>query len=287
MNNLYLDSVIRIVYSGLRDIYRTELQQQQEFYVKDQEKWKELERCFNLKLEEKRQECEDNIVYYTAREAELEAKIDELMTRLQEQTAAYMKLQSEFDNYEWWDEAEEEEEAGKKKSRESLQHRSRPPTRPPTREEVDRCPQVEENLEEADDTEDGSIFEPALAPEPSRWGGEELVDPEVPPRRGEKFSSTEETRTSWIEEDQTKYVHSLRLFNNVAISEDCFVLIPVNCLLNSNVFYAVCIFHFELQRMEGLEGLIVLFLYLIRFIFRKRNSTSSGKSNKKSNCTQQ
>ena len=63
-------------------------------------------RCLNLKLEEKRQECEDNILYYTQREAELEAKIDELMTRLQEQTAAYMKLQSEFDNYEWWEEGE-------------------------------------------------------------------------------------------------------------------------------------------------------------------------------------
>ena len=52
-----------------------------------------MESCLNLKLEEKSTENKDNIAYYTQREAEYEAKIDELMTRLQEQTANYMKLQ--------------------------------------------------------------------------------------------------------------------------------------------------------------------------------------------------
>ena len=56
------------------------------------EKWKDMERCLNLKLGEKRQECEDNILYYTQREAELEAKIDELMTRLQEQNLFVRKI---------------------------------------------------------------------------------------------------------------------------------------------------------------------------------------------------
>ena len=107
-----------------------------------------MERCFNLKLEEKATENRDNIAYYTQRESEFEAKIDELMTRLQEQTATYIKLQAEFDNYDWWEEDEEEgggagDEDGAadeknviKKSKDSVHNRSRPPTRPPTREDV-------------------------------------------------------------------------------------------------------------------------------------------------------
>ena len=79
----------------------------------------------------------------------------------QDQTAAYLKLQAEFDNYEWW---EEEEVGGAgggpgegscgRRSRESCgggagrsrsqdsRNRSRPPTRPPTREELSR-PHIE------------------------------------------------------------------------------------------------------------------------------------------------
>merc|ERR1712013_209278 len=96
---------------NLREIYRQEISQQQESYVKDLAKWKSLENVLNLKVNEKRAECEDNITYYSQREAEYETKVDELMTRLQDQTAAYMKLQSE----------------DKKRSRESLANRSRPP----------------------------------------------------------------------------------------------------------------------------------------------------------------
>ena len=65
-----------------------------------------------------------------------------------------MKLQAEFDNYEWYEDGEgpetttggeegegEGEEGGRegtmsRRSRESPMLRSRPPTRPPTREEV-------------------------------------------------------------------------------------------------------------------------------------------------------
>ena len=51
------------------------------------------------------------------------------MTRLQEQTANYIKLQTEFDNCEWW----EEEEENEKPFKETSQQPVRPPSRPPSR----------------------------------------------------------------------------------------------------------------------------------------------------------
>ena len=126
--------------------------------MKDLAKWKSLENMLNLKLNEKKQECDDNITYYSQREAEYDTKVDELMTRLQDQTAAYMKLQSEFDNYEWWDEEEDGGAHGhshsedKKRSRESLANRSRPPKRPPIREEIVR-PLIT-NIQESEVDED-------------------------------------------------------------------------------------------------------------------------------------
>ena len=111
-----------------------------------------LFQVLHLKITDKKAELDDTISYYSQREAEYETKIDELMTRLQEQTATYMKLQAEFDNYEWYEDGEgpetvaggeegEGEEGGRegtmsRRSRESPMLRSRPPTRPPTREEV-------------------------------------------------------------------------------------------------------------------------------------------------------
>ena len=90
---------------------------------------------------------------YSQREAEYETKIDELMTRLQEQTTMYMKLQAEFESYEWYEDGEvpetttgavegEGDEGPRegtmsRKSRESPMLRSRPPTRPPTRSDLE------------------------------------------------------------------------------------------------------------------------------------------------------
>jgi chromosome segregation ATPase len=118
-----------------REIYQQEIFQQQESSAKDLSNWKSFENVLNQKLNEKKQECDDNITYYSQKEAEYDTKVDELMTRLHDLTAAYMKLQSEFDNYEWWDEEEDGEAHGhsysedKKRSRESLTNRSRPHTR--------------------------------------------------------------------------------------------------------------------------------------------------------------
>merc|ERR1719348_267370 len=90
----------------LRDIYRKEISQQVEQHTKDADKWKQLEQVLNIKINQKKNELDDNISYYSQREAEYEQKIDELMTRLQEQTTMYMKLQAEFDNYEWYEDGE-------------------------------------------------------------------------------------------------------------------------------------------------------------------------------------
>jgi len=212
---------------NLREIYRKEISQQQESYVKDLAKWKSLENLLNQKLVDKRQECEDNITYYSQREAEYETKVDELMTRLQDQTAAYMKLQSEFDNYEWW----EEEDGGagaaptedKKKSRESLANRSRPPTRPPTREDMVRPPITnikEVNADEEEDDEEyeyeeaeddskkpqGAVFEPPpkeYATLPKSLKEDASKDPEIPPRRGDRASTIEDTHPSWQDDAQS------------------------------------------------------------------------------------
>ena len=50
---------------NLRDIYRQEIYQQQETYVKDQEKWKTKEQLLTDKLQDKKQEVEENIAYYS------------------------------------------------------------------------------------------------------------------------------------------------------------------------------------------------------------------------------
>jgi len=216
---------------NLREIYRKEISQQQESYVKDLAKWKSLENVLNLKVNEKRQECDDNITYYSQREAEYDTKVDELMTRLQDQTAAYMKLQVEFDNYEWWDEEEDGGAHGhshsedKKRSRESLANRSRPPTRPPTREDIVRPPitniqelqadeEEEEDEYEYEEAEDdsknvqGVVFEPppkeyatlsrALSPSTSL-----KEDPEIPPRRGDRAGNPEEAHPTWQDDAQS------------------------------------------------------------------------------------
>ena len=212
---------------NLRDIYRQEIYQQQETYVKDQEKWKATELLLNTKLTDKRREVEENIAYYSAREAEYETKIEELMLRLQEQNAMYIKLQSEFDSYEWWEEGEgpgDHAKDDKKRSRESIATRSRPPSRPPTREDIHR-PTIANINESKDDEEEEyeygeassapfyspsrSVLEPPIpspihtaSPSPSaRTGADpDMESPESPPRRGDK-SADEVSRSSWQQEE--------------------------------------------------------------------------------------
>merc|ERR1712130_367791 len=202
---------------NLRDIYRQEIYQQQETYVKDQEKWKTKEQLLTDKLKDKKQEVEDNIAYYSAREAEYETKIEDLLTRLQEQNALYLKLQAEFDSYEWWEEGdgahEHSKDDHKKRSRESVANRSRPPSRPPTREDfhkpvianINEAQNDEEEEEEYEyeeavmETSPKSVLEPATTEFKSLTNSSSLRsredhDQEAPPRRGDK---TEEMRSTW------------------------------------------------------------------------------------------
>ena len=202
---------------NLRDIYRQEIYQQQETYVKDQEKWKNKEQLLNDKLSEKRQEVEDNISYYSAREAEYETKIEELLLRLQETNAMYLKLQAEFDSYEWWEEGDGHghhdpaKDDHKKRSRESVANRSRPPSRPPTREDFhkpvianineaqnDEEEEEEYEYEEAEMENTKSVLEPATTEFKSLTNSSSLKsredEQEIPPRRGDR---SEEIRSTW------------------------------------------------------------------------------------------
>ena len=86
---------------------------------------------------EKQQEIDDLNAYYVGREEELETKINDLLTRLQEQTAFAMKLQNELDEYEWY----EEEEEDTKEPHDSHQRppsRNRPHSRPQSTKPLDQ-----------------------------------------------------------------------------------------------------------------------------------------------------
>merc|ERR1712130_796470 len=204
---------------GLREIYRKEIAQQAEHQAKDSDKWRELESVLNQKIADKKAEVDDTISYYSQREAEYETKIDELMTRLQEQTAMYMKLQAEFDNYEWYEDGEvpdtttggEEGEEGlregtmSRKSRESPMLRSRPPTRPPTREEGDIARHRAALLVEEDAPLEEAVFEPAPSPR-EREGAHKpdtTPDPDVPPRRGERGEAWPEDASNSLKRTST------------------------------------------------------------------------------------
>merc|ERR1719323_2602542 len=195
----------------LREIYRKEIAQQAEHQAKDSDKWRELESVLNQKIGDKKAELDDTISYYSQREAEYETKIDELMTRLQEQTTMYMKLQAEFESYEDGEvpetttgAAEGEGDEGpregtmSRKSRESPMLRSRPPTRPPTRsdlEEGDLGRHRAGLLVEEDDPPEEAVFEPAPSPR-ERENAQKTettdtnLDPDVPPRKRTSTSSS-------------------------------------------------------------------------------------------------
>ena len=195
---------------NLRDIYRQEIYQQQETYVKDQEKWKNKEQLLNSKLSEKKQEVEDNIAYYSAREAEYETKIEELMLRLQDTNAMYMKLQAEFDSYEWWEEGEHTDHSrdDKKRSRESVATRSRPPSRPPTREEIHKPLIANINESRDDEEEEEDVIEHSnrtvlTIPTKTLTSASSVSardeEQEILSRRGDK--SDDVSRSSWQEDE--------------------------------------------------------------------------------------
>jgi len=79
-------------------------------------------------IAERQKEVDDLNCYYQQQSEDYEAKINELLTRLQEQTTLAVKLQTEIDEYEWYEEGEEKNveltQNCKEKKQSSTQQRS-------------------------------------------------------------------------------------------------------------------------------------------------------------------
>ena len=93
----------------LRTMYMTEIESQAEKMQEEKAKANRTEVSLREMLSERQAEVDELNVYYTQAGEDYETKINELLTRLQDQTALAVKLQTEIDEYEWY---EEEEEGG-------------------------------------------------------------------------------------------------------------------------------------------------------------------------------
>ena len=97
----------------LRNMYRTEMESQNDKFTADKEKFKQLETSLSDSLKVKREEADN----YKSRATESEARAEDLARRLDSQTAEVIRLMGELENYEYGggatthnEEAEEEEE---------------------------------------------------------------------------------------------------------------------------------------------------------------------------------
>lgn len=113
----------------LRDMYKKELDLQTERLEQERIKSKQLEETLRVSINDKQQEIDDLNAYYTSREDELETKINDLLTRLQDSTYLAVKLQNELDEYEWYE--EEEDPARPPSARSQHKTHSRPPSTKP------------------------------------------------------------------------------------------------------------------------------------------------------------
>ena len=113
----------------LRDMYKKELDLQTERLEQERVKSKQLEKTLQVSIKDKQQEIDDLNAYYTCREEELETKINDLLTRLQDSTYLAVKLQNELDEYEWYE--EEEDPARPPSARSQHKTHSRPPSTKP------------------------------------------------------------------------------------------------------------------------------------------------------------
>jgi len=92
-------------------MYQKEILNQSKTLEEEKNKAKIYEENLRQDIKDKQQEIDGLNLYCVQREEELETKINDLLLRLQEQTALSIKLQAELDEYEWYEE-EEEVEAG-------------------------------------------------------------------------------------------------------------------------------------------------------------------------------
>ena len=101
----------------LRNMYRDEMDTQNDKLVKDREKARQMEQSLSETLKSKREEADT----YRAKSNELEVRVEELTRRLDNQTAEVIRLQAELEDYEYGapgggvgaaaDDEEEEEES--------------------------------------------------------------------------------------------------------------------------------------------------------------------------------
>ena len=99
---------------ALRNMYRNEIEQLQEVSVTDRERAKHTEEGLRGTIEGQRREVDELNSYYGKQEEDYEAKVNDLLTRLAEQTSLAQRLQQELDECEWYEEDEDGEGEGKK-----------------------------------------------------------------------------------------------------------------------------------------------------------------------------
>ena len=162
----------------LRDMYKRELELQAERLEKEKTKSRQLEETLRESITEKQQEIDDLNFYYTNREEELETKINDLLTRLQDSTGLVAKLQAELDEYEWYEEEEVVDVQGDPQRPPSARSQHKSHSRPPSTKPLDQykynqsamiteeATNVRDDDEDVDDAEAaGGIDDGALEPE--------------------------------------------------------------------------------------------------------------------------
>jgi hypothetical protein len=109
-------------------MYMSEIESQAEKMEEEKARANRTEISLRQMLADRQAELDELNSYYSQQGEDYEAKINELLTRLQEQTTLAVKLQAEIDEYEWY---EEEEEGAGEPGRE--EERTHTPRRPPSR----------------------------------------------------------------------------------------------------------------------------------------------------------
>merc|ERR1712223_1121649 len=92
----------------LRNMYKREIDSQSQKMEEQKLSSETMIKTLKESVASQKAEIEELNIYYNQREEEYDAKVDELLTRLQDQTTAARKLQDELDSYEWYEEDEEE-----------------------------------------------------------------------------------------------------------------------------------------------------------------------------------
>lgn len=118
----------------LRNMYMTEIESQAGKMEEEKARANRTEVSLRQMLSERQGELDELNTYYSQQSEDYEAKINDLLTRLQEQTTLAVKLQAEIDEYEWYEEEEDGGAAGGGGGgEEEEEKRTHTPRRPPSR----------------------------------------------------------------------------------------------------------------------------------------------------------